>query len=509
MDNKKSTNKILNIGSNVDKLDRSTIGAFNIDSLEQLVSLIEDEFIEINYENLENDEAIPYLYTKANYLHILNRLIKTDFEKALSITKFLTSESYDKVLQDSFIERIKLYRLALDKYDEKSKIPAAYMVQVSTNLANLYYEMGRIVESIETLQNARQILKDFPMSAGNYAIKHHTLAECCIEDDKSKFLLEKALTELDPILKGEYDLRYIEADQLELFFNWNDYIEDIIMNFYSEVDAWTEEKDVDDSYKDWSSRKHLSLNYINVVYPFGNIDDLHLPNMGIGYFRENPYLTYYSWFNTIKQEYNMARYWLYETENLEEMDAPHESQRNNFIVNTLDYPAIGYRTELLKTSLRTSYSILDKIGLFCSDFFKLDNKAKAVSFEKWYREIESDIALESVFMPLYWLSKDLDFKDGYLKDIRRLRNYLEHRYVRVLDHYDVSVSEEFADDNKFEYTISYSELEKIAYETLKLVRAAIFYLINGFNKLYLRLKNQGEGIFIPLLLDIYEDEWKN
>ena len=189
----------------------------------------------------------------------------------------------------------------------------------------------------------------------------------------------------------------------------------------------------------------------------------------------------------------------------------HESQRNNILINTLDYPALGYRTELLKVSLKTAFSVLDKIGLFCCNFHKQKIPTHRIDFHKWYKEIELEVALGSPFNALYWLSKDLDHKAGNMKVIRKLRNCIEHRFIRILDLYDVPLDEELADDNKYEYIVSYSCLLDVAYETLRLVRNAIFYMANGFNIEYNRVYygDKNGKLFIPLHLDIYDDEWKN
>lgn len=70
--------------------------------------------------------------------------------------------------------------------------------------------------------------------------------------------------------------------------------------------------------------------------------------MGLGYFAHDHTLSYYFWYNTLKQEYNQARYFLYLTESYAQDYEVHESQENILLINTLDYPAIGYQTELLK-----------------------------------------------------------------------------------------------------------------------------------------------------------------
>ncbi|GIO22846.1 hypothetical protein J11TS1_14270 [Oceanobacillus sp. J11TS1] len=154
---------------------------------------------------------------------------------------------------------------------------------------------------------------------------------------------------------------------------------------------------------------------------------------------------------------------------------------------------------------------MDKIGLFCCKFHQQEIPTYKIDFQRWYKEIELDVALGSPFNALYWLSRDLDGKTGDFKNIRLLRNCMEHRYIRVLDYYDKSLDEELADTNKYEYKISYSNLKKITYDTIRLVRNAIIYMASGFNVEYNRVYygEKSEGVFLPLYLSIYEDEWKN
>ncbi len=299
---------------------------------------------------------------------------------------------------------------------------------------------------------------------------------------------------------------------MNTFYDWELYFERELFTTYKNDDPWNESVDINEPYKLWCSRNYLSLNYINIIYPYGNVDDIHISNMGLGYFENSNNMEYYAWANTIKQEFNMARYYLYQvdTDNRVIGNDVHESQSHNMIINTLDYPTIGYRTELLKSSLRTAFGVLDKIGMLCCHFHKVEKKARFVSFQSWYKEIELDIALNSPFDALYWLSQDLD-KGGSLKDIKSLRNCLEHRYIRVLESTDISMSKEFEDENKFEYKVSYLDFRMKTFETLKIVRSAIFYMIFGFNIEYMsninNLKNN--EVFIPIKLSIYEDEWKD
>ncbi|PEP14043.1 LA2681 family HEPN domain-containing protein [Bacillus wiedmannii] len=501
------------IGLLVDKLDEHFLSnrtSIDKDAL-NYISTIEEKFRAINIEQLENDLKVVYLYTKANYKAILKIMADTNFEVIHDGSMLVKQyNDYDDFVFKNYALRIKAYREAIRLSKLSKKLDNLFVSQIYVNLSNVYVEMGRIVESIEELKKVEHLVEHFPMARGNLAIKHMELTNKITDRTVMKFLIEQGLAELEDVCVSATP-DDIPFDILQLFHRWERYMEDSVDNYLSNDEPWSEKNDVDDSYKVWSAERNLALNYVNIIYKKGNVDDVHMINMGVAYFNNKNNMEYYSWFNTIKQEYNISRYFLYQIDSMREDMTIHESQRFNTIINTLDYPAIGYRTELLKISLKTAFSVLDKIGLFCCKFHKQNIRVQQIDFHKWYKEIELEVALRSPFNALYWLSKDLDFKSGDMREIRLLRNCIEHRYIRVLESHDTLISEELADNSKYEYTVSYSDLESATYETLRLVRRAIFYMANGFNVEYNRVysgESQDE-LFIPLLLDTYDDEWKN
>ena len=148
----------------------------------------------------------------------------------------------------------------------------------------------------------------------------------------------------------------------------------------------------------------------------------------------------------MKQEFLSARFMLYQ--GLQNYGASHFSDETMQHVNTLDYPINGFFVEMIKTAFKTSYSILDKVGTFINEYFKLDINERNLSFRNvWYAPYKKNRpkTLRECFdgrqnLPLrglYWLSKDLmnspttaDPPEEYLEleaeAILKLRNRLEH-----------------------------------------------------------------------------------
>jgi hypothetical protein len=433
---------------------------------------------------------------------------------------FSEYKSDDEIIYDFTVLRMDYLRNVLKIYDLSKKIEVnkELIAQVRVNLANLYLETGRIVESIEELENCKFTLG---MALGNYAAKLYQLSTYVLDKTEQKELLIHAKYYYSMLSKNGSNDPWMPKDIYESFKQAETYVSLVLEDCFSDTVVFKDleasdlkEFDIkENQYRLWCRENQLALSVDNIYQKKSLGDDIHLPNFGIGYFAEDNTLTYYSWFNTLKQEFNLARYNLYITDHYTSYCDVHESQENILLINTLDYPAVGYHTELLKSSLKTAYGVLDKIGMFSHCFVEGKNKEiRRVDFYSWYKGIENEIALHSGFSALHWMARDLDHKDGSYKTYRLLRNVIEHRYLRVLDNYGVPLDVELQDKNKMEYKISYSNLREQVVFVLKYIRAALFYLVFALNICYLNSMNECEEenkIFIPLGLSFYDDEWKN
>lgn len=510
-------NEIYKIGEKVDLLQQLNYKTDNKQEILDLVDLITTYFKENRGENADTDYNIVYFYTKANYLTVL-----IEVEKKQKIKIYENFESYgfeDEMLYDFTVLRLTYFRSALKLYNscEKSDITEAWMLQVYVNLANLYMEIGRVVESIEVLESCKF---RFGMALGNYAAKIYQLSTCTLDESEQKELLLLAKYHYH-MLSNNSETSFVPQDILKSFRKAENYVDIVLKDFFEDVPIYEDFEEKESSefeirenvYRTWCRENQLVLSVINICQKKSLVDSIHIPNLGVGYFAKDNTLTYYSWFNTLKQEFNMARYNLYLAETNIKCENIHESQENILLVNTLDYPAMGYCTELMKNSLKTAYSVLDKIGMFCHSFVKGETgKINRVDFYSWYNGIEKEIALHSGFSALYWMARDLNYKDGSYKTCRLLRNVIEHRYLRVLDNYDVPLEMELKNPNKMEYKISYNDLRGQVVFILKFIRAALFYLVFALNFCYMNVIEkckENKRVFLPLDLDFYDDEWKN
>lgn len=437
--------EIQRIGALVDDVDIA--GCINNDILKK-ISEIDSYFSDEIDTSINQDFLVVYFYTKANYNTVILQKASQSFELLKTHCVYLQKfNSYSDAYFESVILRTSYMRKALSLYVPDGTLNRAYISQVHTNLANLYHECGRIIESIELLSDVRF---EIPLPAINFAAKQYSLSMYCLYDSQKLFLLWQSKVYYQMVLENKESHFLIPEDQLEGVYAAYDFICEKLRSDFQEIPIW-EELSIEEklsleigenSYKEWCKKHLLVLSYVNTCGENSIVDDIHLPNLGIAYFGKSESLAYYSWVNTIKQEYNLARYFIYQAEMQKNEMSPHESQEYNILINTLDYPAIGFGTEILKLSLKNSYSVLDKIGLICNHFFKLEKASARADFTSWCNKIEKEVALNSTFSSLYWLGKDFDYNEGSLKNIRRLRNAIEHRYARVVDCSSNTIDEE-------------------------------------------------------------------
>ena len=142
------------IGQHIDTLQDWNNAQVDSTVLLQKVNAIENEFLAIDLTARSTDFQTIYYYTKANYLTVLLEIASKHSCKIQGSTAFSKFPSFDEMRMDYTVQRLSYFRKAIELYDTStdSKISKIWMLQVHTNLANLYHETGRIVESIAVLE---------------------------------------------------------------------------------------------------------------------------------------------------------------------------------------------------------------------------------------------------------------------------------------------------------------------------------------------------------------------
>ncbi|MGC8604950.1 MAG: LA2681 family HEPN domain-containing protein, partial [Desulfomonilaceae bacterium] len=277
------------------------------------------------------------------------------------------------------------------------------------------------------------------------------------------------------------------------------------------LDASENNQNVGDEYRRWCLFSGLYLNTLNDIGPIelAAHDDLNLPNM-VTDLGKAPIVV--GLFNQLKQEFVSARWLYFEAVNSDEV---HDSDLGVYLYNTLDYPEYGLAVEKLKISFRMAYSILDKVAYYLNRYLELGIAEKEVSFRGIWKQNKSSSTVRPEFNAsknwalrgLYWLSKDLfepefaDVTDPDAQGLSKLRNHLEHKYVKV---HLFAIPEPNASDmwlDDFAYSLTVDELEHRTLRLLRLVRAALIYFTLG---VHAEERRRYEKLPVDALLGVFD-----
>ncbi len=387
---------------------------------------------------------------------------------------------------------------------EHTEIPTVRLCQAHTNLANAYSNVGCFVEAIDHWNAALSRDPGFHMAIANKGQGFLEYARgALLGRDQVALFMKSAHRLLSQGLVGS-----LEPGAPACFAGLRSQIEAVLKaRFLREdfdLDKWdTGETPEESAYRKWCLTERLFLNPLNDLGPHSIAarDVLHVPPSTT---RAGNGADHQGFYNQMEQEYVTARHLLYDGLHAE---APHYSDRAVLLVKTLDSPSYCRSVELQKLAFRSAYSLLDKTGFFLNQYLGLGIKPDQVSLRRlWYVNGERRRGLRPEFQRrrnwplrgLFWLSKELfdrgagfgNATDPDAAYLARIRNYLEHRYLKVHDdkkvhdanwHGSFESAEEIGRspcDNTV-LSISRHELGPLALKMLRVSRSALIYLSQG------------------------------
>ncbi|NTL99138.1 ATP-binding protein [Enterococcus faecium] len=482
-------------------------------------------------EHIEEMLKANYLYCAATSFLGLIEIEKEDMEASVieqyyekSLYLFRTAKGYCKSEYERIFSSSDNYCIAKENVDQ-------LYYRIVVNYGNLLSQCGRFVKSIENLSELSN--GDFPMITGILALK---ISDYSYYDyNHREIMLYQAYQMLQGVLDDQVQFPEKEYSQRQ-FKEYSEWItkvlgRDFLSHQYSLADflhSHDEMADVEAKYRSWFSKNGLALNQLNDIFFELEVayDSLHLPSIVESI--DSPLVPrYHGLFNQIKQEYVSARFWIYEGLTYR---TTHYSDKEVYLVNTFDYPIYGIGIEKIKAAYREIYSIFDKIAYFLNKYLNLQIPDHLISFHNlWYEKSRGKktrrkgvLLLQNCnynLNGLWWIYKDLKnisvyenkYIDPVLEKISKVRNAMEHRYLKVLDYYDseISSSESIVDD--FAYKISFDNFEKLTIELLRLTREAIIQLAMIIqieeDKKEKDRKKSGKMVG-PIPLSKFDDEWK-
>jgi LA2681-like HEPN len=155
------------------------------------------------------------------------------------------------------------------------------------------------------------------------------------------------------------------------------------------------------------------------------------------------------------------------------------SKRTTF-VNPLDYSQTNIYTGLLKSAYKEAFNILDKISVFLNQYYNLGLKESSIYFESiWVKDKKKDPSIREEIlnaenMSLYALYDIFrDFQSGYYTRMKDIRRALTHRQLTIFE-----LGSGVINNNPELVSVTSGEMVNQTIELMRLVKAAIIYLIN-------------------------------
>ena len=392
--------------------------------------------------------------------------------------------------------------------------------QILTNLGNQLNSAGRLVEAGEYWSRAVAERRHFAMALANRGYGWYNYAWAYYNSSHQRVFLYRAHQSLTSALAKGADWGSAPEGGRDFFVKLRKTIAKMINVERFERGLKLDGHGVGRSHKErayrrWALNHTLFLNPLNDLGPddIAAQDALSLPTYRTP-FGDGP--TLIGFFDQMKQEFVSARWLLFEGIT---NDAPHFSDKDTMLHDTLDDPGYSLSIEKTKLAFRSAYSLLDKVAFFLNDYLKLNIPLGAVSFRSlWFVE-RGSAELRPAFTDaknwplrgLYWLAKDFveaDFQasaepDG--RDVAKIRNHLEHRYLKVRDRDPLysSLGPSVYDD-RLALSVERQDLEAKALRILKLARAAMIHLCLAMHREEnIRAKND-KSLAIPMTLPTWK-----
>lgn len=392
---------------------------------------------------------------------------------------------------------------------------------VYTNYANELISCGRLIEAIRIFRKAIDIDPSFGMARGNYGRCLGLYADLVNDAGHQRDLhcfayqsLNKALSMKGPDLHE--DVRRVFtmlAAQYESFYDI-EYLSKPIV--YDEYDLGTS---AESAYRTWCLEKHLFLNPLNDVIELESAF-AHDPLMITQYTEQEERANsgeavlssdieppkWFAMLNQLKEEYIYARYLCYS--GIMKRRAPHFADRQvKLAFANYDYVNYSIRIEQLKSAYRILFAILDQIAFAVNEFWNIgfsETSADANHVFSSRIKQKDNIALTA----LYWCK--CEFTEVYgdasklsEKDIKTLRNALEHKFVKV---HEFTRENELKIEKDSFYHVSEDGLINHTLRLLELAREWIMSFVYAINIEEKRKMHKRVAVSFPI--NDIDDEFK-
>ncbi|MCR9131299.1 MAG: LA2681 family HEPN domain-containing protein [bacterium] len=386
--------------------------------------------------------------------------------------------------KDSFWKAYK----ARDTHPEKKFQPNNLV-----NLGNSLSRSGRVVEAIQFYDLVIKDYPDFPKAHANRAEALFWLHQ--ISGVSSFMLMYQIIQAYTKAAKGENIPLWMKKE-----FNRRATLFDRLMKDrpdYKNFDIKKEEKETEKDYQAHSEYRKFCLDHLLSLSEHAlyckcigsRRDDLMIPTPSFhiqGQFV--PVMEHY--LNRIKSEFATSRLLYYRAVSEEKGDW--EIFQDEVVYTELfEGESVDIKTEMLRTSYRLCFGILDKIGEGICELYDLADKNENIYFENFWKPRGKGLSkkqserwerinsIENTSLKaLYSQACDLTNRKGEWTFFKQWRNALEHGiFVVTDDKYPDLDPLKVLDKSRKVVTTNYSNFEQQTLHLLRFTRSAIFNFV--------------------------------
>lgn len=382
--------------------------------------------------------------------------------------------------QSEFEQEVVCLRRALH-HANRADFPLGRKLQILTNLGNLMSVLGRTVEAIGYYDRALARYPKFGMALGNRGQVFATYSNYDYDHGHRAMFLAQARDDFTAAIEQ------VETNAGEFFAAQAKQLDEAgfsagLRRFdLDHFDFGADE--AERQFRRWVLSERLYVNTLNDLGPYlvAANDFLHLPTMvtslDVG-------TTFHGFFNQLKQEFAAARWLAYEALHAE---GPTIADQGVRLLNARDGAVFGIRLEKLKYAFRSAYSLLDKVAVFLNAYLDLGLPPHKVTLRTvWFEENKGSPRRLNAKIPtrnlplrgLFWLAKDFSetgevaaAMEPDAQDLVRIRNRLEHQFLRVTP----VTAQAWAKDVGLD--LSEELLTRRTLRLLRRSRAALIYLV--------------------------------
>lgn len=391
------------------------VGLGNEEIVKEGVELLQKDFVTI----VQRDEYAPTAYYNlANGYYALFQFK-------------MMRDPYVAYFKEVELDQARAYYRKTLEYDLRDPMLTS---QIWVNLGNCFDTLGRVIDALECYEESLKWKPDHGMALGNKGIALCYYAVVAGEH-QGTFLVE-AYSLLTQALKLG-----VPPETVSTF---SKYLEDIREQFPDKQILDNPPKYLGYTIKarskferflqEFCLTNKLYLNICNFCQRCdAAIGDTAVIKKMIVPINKDSYLRLSAYLNQIKQDYVTARFLLilsrFKGLNLSFVD------KRVKIINTLDYSMHNIYIQLVKTSFKIFYDILDKIAFFINDYLELGIPEKNINFRwVWYtrkkvirKKIEDtkNLSLNALF------DIHRNFENGPYEKLKNTRHALTHRFVNI------------------------------------------------------------------------------